>query len=48
MIASMRNFNGVVVFLSIICPRNFTGVRNNVIYPVLFSYFLLVVFDGFF
>ena len=28
-IASMRDFNGVIVFLSIICPRNFTRVRKN-------------------
>ena len=25
----MRDFNGVIVFLSIICPRNFTRVRKN-------------------
>ena len=25
----MRDFNGVIVFLSIICPRNFTRVRKK-------------------
>ena len=28
-IASMREFNGVVVFLSIMCPRKFTRVRKK-------------------
>ena len=25
----MRDFDGVIVFLSIICPRNFTRVRKK-------------------
>ena len=25
----MRDFDGVIVFLSIICPRNFTSVRKK-------------------
>ena len=29
MIASMRDFNGVFVFLSLICARNFTQVRKK-------------------
>ena len=37
MIASMRDFNGVIVFPLIICPRNFTRVRKNVIYLWLLS-----------
>ena len=36
----MRDFNGVIVFPSIICPRNFTRVRKNVIHPGLLSCFL--------
>ena len=30
-IASRRDFNGVIVFLSKMCPRNFTRVKKNVI-----------------
>ena len=30
MIASLRDFNGVVVFLPVMCPRNFTGVRKKI------------------
>ena len=29
MIRSMRDFNGVIVFPSIICPRNFKRVRSK-------------------
>ena len=29
MIASMRDFSGVILFPSIKCPRNFTRVREN-------------------
>ena len=28
-IASMRDFNGVTVFFSIMCPRNFTRVKKK-------------------
>ena len=45
MIASMRVFNGVIVFPSIICPKNFIRVRKIVIYPGLLSCFPSVVFD---
>ena len=44
----MRDFNGVIVFLSIICPRNFTRVRKSVIYLGLLSSFLVVIFDDIF
>ena len=29
MIATMRDFNGVIVISSIICPRSFTRVRKK-------------------
>ena len=41
----MRDFNGVIVFLSIICPRNFTHIRKNVIYLWLLSCFCVVISD---
>ena len=44
----MRDFNGVIVFLSIICPRIFTHVRKNVIYPGLLSCFRVVISDDIF
>ena len=28
----MRDFNGVIVFLSILCPKNLTRVKKSVIY----------------
>ena len=40
----MRDFNEVVVFLSIICPGNFTSVRKNVIYPGLLSKSVMIFF----
>ena len=44
----MRDFNGVIVFLSIVCPRNFTRVRKNVIYLELSSCFLVIIIDDVF
>ena len=29
----MRDFNGVIVFLFILCPKNLTRVIKSVIYP---------------
>ena len=40
-----RALNGVIVFLSIIGPRNFTRVRKNVIYTGLMSCFRVVKSD---
>ena len=43
----MRDLNGVIVFLSIICPINFTRVRKNVIYPGLLFFKIQIVCFGF-
>ena len=47
-IESMRDFNGFIVFLSIIYLRNFTRVRKSVINLELLSCFLLILFDDIF
>ena len=44
----MRDFDEVIVFLSIICPSNFTRVRKKVIYTGLLSSFRLVLSDKIF
>ena len=44
----MRDFIGIIVFLSIICPRNFTRLRKNMIYLELLSCFLKIKFDNIF
>ena len=44
----MRDFNGIIVLLSIICTRNFTRVRKKVNYPGLLSYFQVVISDDIF
>ena len=44
----MRDFIGIIVFLSIICPKNFTRVRKNMIYLELLSCFLIIIFDNIF
>ena len=35
----MRDFNGVIVFCSILCPKNLSVLRKNVIYLGLLSDF---------
>ena len=44
MIASMRNFNGVFVFPSIICPRKITRVREKCDLSGATRVFFLAVF----
>ena len=44
----MGDFNGVIVFLSIICPRILHVLEKNVIYPGLLSCFRVVISDNFF
>ena len=41
----MRDFNGIIAFLSIICPRSLRHLRKNVIYPGLLSCFCGVISD---
>ena len=40
MVVSMRDFNGVILSPSILCPRSFIRVRKNLISPRLLSCFL--------
>ena len=40
----MRDFNGVIVFRSILCPKKFTRVKKSVIYRGLLSDFCSEVF----
>ena len=40
----MRDFNVVIVFRSILCPKNLTRVKKNVIYRGLLSDFCSEVF----
>ena len=48
-IASMRDFNGVIVILSIICSRTFTRVRKKCDLPeAAFMFFFVVIFDDIF
>ena len=47
-IASMRDFNGVIVFVSIIFPRSVKHLRKKVIYPGLLSCFRVVISDDIF
>ena len=42
----MRDFNGVIVFFSIKCPRKFTRVRRNVVCLRLLSCFHFLVIVG--
>ena len=42
----MRDFNGLIVFFSIMCTRNFTRVKKNVICLGLLSCFRSLLFDG--
>ena len=42
----MRDFNGVILFFSIMCPSNFTRVKKNVICLGLLSCFHFLLFDG--
>ena len=35
----MRDFNGAIVFRSILCPKNLTRVKKSVIYRELLSDF---------
>ena len=42
----MRDFNGVILFFSIKCPRNFTRVRKNVVCLRLLSCFHFLVIVG--
>ena len=44
----MRDFTGVIVFFSIMCLRNFTRVKKNVICLGLLPCFRSVIFDEIF
>ena len=42
----MRDFNGIVVFFLIMCPRSFTRVKKIVICLGLLTCFHFLIFDG--
>ena len=44
----MREFKGVIVFFSIMCPRNFLLVKKRAICLGLLSFFRSVIIDDIF